>query len=162
MASPITLSRTVLLLAAVLSVPVAATAVTPCPPPTASEQQAAAAAVSSLRRAAGLPALRNDPVLAAAAARQACAMAASGRMAHSGQGRGPGHALKRAGYRYSVVSENVAMGNLDLGRVMGAWRASPRHMSNMMIPQIRDMGIAVATGPNGRTRYWAAVFAARQ
>lgn len=151
-----------LLTAAILALPASAMAGPSCPPPSAAEQRAAAEAISHMRRSAGLGALRPDAVLSAAAAKQACAMASTGRMAHSGNGRGPGAALRRAGYKWSVVSENVAAGPWDLRSVLGAWRVSPGHMSNMMLPQTREMGIAVTTGPDGRTRYWAAVFAARQ
>lgn len=149
-------------LAAMLGAAEPAFAATPCQPPPPAEQRAAAEAINRLRTASGLPALRADPVLSAAAAAQACAMAARGRMAHSGGGRGPGATLRQAGYRFSVVAENVAAGPWDMGQVLGAWQSSPRHVANMTIPQTREMGIAVATGPDGRTRYWAAIFAARR
>lgn len=147
---------------AVTAMPVAAAAGSGCQSAPVAEQKAAARAISDMRQSAGLPALRPNPILSATAAAHACAMAASGRMVHSGQGQGPGGALRKAGYRWSVVSENVAVGPWDLGKVLGAWRSSPRHLSNMMLPQARDMGIAVAMGPDGRSRYWAAVFAAQQ
>ena len=45
-------------------------------------------------------------------------------------------------------------------RVLAEWNASGGHRANMLIPQVRHYGIGQAIGPDGRTRFWAAVYAA--
>lgn len=120
-----------------------------------------AMSTNAVRKGAGLPPVRPDPVLAQVAARHACDMATRGRMTHrGGSTAGPGPRVKAAGYAPSVTAENIAAGPFSQGRVLAEWNASGGHRANMLIPQVRDYGIGQAIGPDGRTRFWAAVYAA--
>lgn len=120
-----------------------------------------AAATNAVRRQAGLPPVQPDPVLARVAAAHACDMAQRGRMTHRGSNTpGPGPRVKAAGYAPLVTAENIAAGPFSQDRVLAEWNASGGHLANMLIPQIRDYGIGQAIGPDGRTRFWAAVYAA--
>lgn len=129
---------------------------------TARAENAAAAKVTSRQRAASqLPPVRPDERLAKAAARHACDMARRGVMAHQGSGtRGPAQRVKSVGYRPRVTAENVAAGPFDLPAVLGAWNGSSGHLGNIMLPQVQDFGIGRAIGADGKTVFWAAVYAA--
>lgn len=132
-----------------------------CLATSASQNSQGAAATNALRRKAGLPPVRPDPVLARVAAQHACDMAQRGRMTHAGSGTsGPGPRVKAAGYAPAVTAENIAAGPFSQARVLAEWGASSGHLANMLIPQLRDYGIGQAVGPDGRTRFWAAVYAA--
>ncbi|SNR40454.1 Cysteine-rich secretory protein family protein [Paracoccus sediminis] len=121
----------------------------------------AANATNAVRSGAGLPPVRPDPVLARVAAQHACDMAKRGRMTHKGSATaGPGPRVKAAGYAPMVTAENIAAGPFSQERVLAEWDASEGHRANMLIPQVRDYGIGQAIGPDGRTRFWAAVYAA--
>ncbi|WP_233253563.1 CAP domain-containing protein [Paracoccus binzhouensis] len=125
------------------------------------ENQAAAQATNATRRARGLPALKPNADLAAAAARHACDMARRGVMSHRGSNtRGPMQRLKKAGYRPSIAAENIAAGPFTQERVLREWVRSSGHLANILIPQVRHYGIGKAVGADGRTVYWAAVYSA--
>ena len=129
---------------------------------TAPDRNAMAAQVTTRARVrAGLTPLRADPRLARVAARHACDMAQRGRMTHLGSTTtGPAMRLKQAGYQPTVSAENIAAGPFSLPRVLSEWTASPGHHANIMLPQVRDFGVGQATSQDGRTTYWAAVYAA--
>lgn len=120
-----------------------------------------AAATNAVRRSAGLPPVQPNAVLARVAAQHACDMAQRGRMTHGGsQTSGPGPRVKAAGYAPRVTAENIAAGPFSQDRVLAEWNASSGHRANILIPQLRDYGIGQAIGPDGKTRFWAAVYAA--
>ena len=132
-----------------------------CAPPVPSETAAAVHATNSERAARGLPPVRGSAVLSAAAAAHACDMATRGRMTHKGSGgSGPAQRLKARGYRPAITAENIAAGPFDLRAALGAWSRSDQHRANILIPQLREVGIGHALGPDGRTRFWSAVYAA--
>ena len=132
-----------------------------CVNTTSGQNSHGAAATNAVRRNAGLPPVQPDPVLARVAAQHACDMAQRGRMTHIGsKTAGPGPRVKAAGYAPLVTAENIAAGPFSQERVLAEWNASGGHRANMLIPQVRDYGIGQAIGPDGRTRFWAAVYAA--
>lgn len=129
---------------------------------TSPRENAAAAEATSRQRAAGrLSPLRPNDKLARAAAQHACDMARRGVMAHGGsRSTGPAQRVKGAGYRPAITAENIAAGPFDLATVLASWNASPGHLGNIMLPQVRDFGIGRAVGADGRTVFWTAVYAA--
>lgn len=132
-----------------------------CYQTTAAENQAAAQATSAARRGQALPAVSADPALAQAAAKHACDMASRGMMSHVGTStKGPAQRVKAEGYAPRVTAENIAAGPFGLGRVLNEWSASPGHRANILIPQLRDVGIGRAVGSDGRTVFWSAVYGA--
>ena len=125
------------------------------------QNAAGAQATNAVRRNAGLPPVSPNPTLAQAAAQHACDMAERGRMAHHGsRSSGPGDRVKRLGYQPRVTAENIAAGPYSIDRVLAEWNGSQGHRANMLIPQVSDYGIGQAVGADGRTRFWAAVYAA--
>lgn len=123
---------------------------------------AAAAKVSSDRRKThGLAPLRPNERLAKVAALHACDMAQRGLMAHHGSTtKGPAQRVKAQGYRPVVTAENIAAGPFGLGDVLGIWNNSPGHLGNILQPQVSEMGIGRAVAADGKTVFWAAVYAA--
>lgn len=122
---------------------------------------AGAAATNRARARSGLPPVMPDAHLARVAAQHACDMALRGRMTHLGTTTtGPSMRLKQSGYQPAISAENIAAGPFTLARVLNEWSASPGHLNNIMLPQVRDFGLGHAIAEDGRTVYWAAVYAA--
>lgn len=132
-----------------------------CVGTTAAQNAAGAQATNAARSRAGLPPVRANMLLAEVAAKHACDMASRGLMSHRGsKSAGPGPRVKARGYAPVLTAENIAAGPFDLPRVLKEWNASRGHLDNIMIPQVRDYGIGQAVGADGRTRFWAAIYAA--
>ncbi|PZO72912.1 MAG: CAP domain-containing protein [Mesorhizobium amorphae] len=140
--------------------PVAGPAPSGCGAASAAEISAVLDATNAFRSARGLPPLRHDPRLSAAAADQACAMAGSGRMSHSGAGHaGPKGRAAARGYGARIIAENVAAGPWTAGQIAAAWAGSPGHAANMGLGPVRDFGLGLARDGSG-TVYGAGVYAA--
>lgn len=132
-----------------------------CYQTTPDQNQAAAQATTAARRGRGLAPVSANPVLAQAAAKHACDMARRGRMTHVGTStKGPAQRVKAEGYAPHVTAENIAAGPFGLERVLNEWSASSGHRANILIPQVRHVGIGRALGSDGRTVFWAAVYGA--
>lgn len=128
---------------------------------TSPEQAAAAvAATNSIRAQRDLPPLSTNAKLQHAAEAHACEMAMRGVMSHRGKsGSGPAARVKGSGYRPRLTAENIAAGRFDLNRVINEWARSPGHLSNMMIKGARHHGIGYAVSGDGKTIFWAALYA---
>lgn len=132
-----------------------------CLQTTAAQNASAAQTTNAVRARAGLAPVRPDSRLAQAAAQHACDMAERGRMTHQGsRSSGPAQRVKALGFAPRMTAENIAAGPFDLDRVLAEWNRSDGHLSNILIPQMSEFGIGQAIGADGRTRYWAAVYAA--
>jgi len=72
-------------------------------------------------------------------------MAAHDFFSHTGSdGSTPGERVRRAGYRWSMVGENIASGVRTPRQAVAAWLASPHHCANIMTAGFRQMGVAFA------------------
>ncbi|WP_374303185.1 CAP domain-containing protein [Paracoccus sp. (in: a-proteobacteria)] len=132
-----------------------------CFDPSAAEQSAGVQATNAARSRAALPPVQANSTLARAAAAHACDMAKRGRMTHTGSSSsGPGPRVKSLGYAPRVTAENIAAGPYSAAQALAAWNGSSGHLQNILIPQLRDFGVGRAIGSDGRTVYWAAVYAA--
>lgn len=115
---------------------------------------------NAVRAARGLGQVAPDVRLAEAAARHACDMARRDRMTHVGSRmRKPSQRIRATGYRQSIVAENIGKGFDSADKVLNAWVDSDSHLSNILLPQVEDFGIGRALSADGRTVYWAAVYA---
>jgi uncharacterized protein YkwD len=65
--------------------------------------------------------------------------------------------VTNAGYRWSAVAENIAMGYPDPAAVMTGWMNSPGHRTNILNCQYRQLGVGVAASAKG-ARYWTQDF----
>lgn len=132
-----------------------------CLATTDADNAAAAKATSLARARSGLPPVTPNPVLGRAAASHACDMARRGLMAHYGTTTtGPGQRVKALGYRPRLTAENIAAGPFNLTSVLSTWNSSHGHLNNIMIPQIREVGIGRAIGSDRKTVFWSAVYGA--
>ena len=60
---------------------------------------------------------------------------------------------RHRGYRYSIIGENLAVGQRSAREVVNGWMSSPGHRANILGSSFRDCGLAIAQGsPTGRTR----------
>ncbi len=61
--------------------------------------------------------------------------------AHEGlDGSKPADRVTKAGYRWSVVGENIAKGQTSIREVVEGWLKSPGHCVNIMRPQFSELG----------------------
>ena len=85
-------------------------------------------------------------------------MVASDFFAHEGpEGDTVADRVTAAGYRYSVVAENIAAGQRTPDEVVDGWMHSPGHRANILNPDVRQIGV----GLNHRGRLgtiWTQVF----
>ncbi len=121
------------------------------------DAQAAAQLISQYRVQHGLKPVKLDPTLMKIAADHARHMAQLDRMAHVLPGDGSfAQRIAKGGFQASMAAENVAAGQKTLAEVFEAWRKSPGHNANMLLPNVSLIGIAVAVQPDGRYHnYWA-------
>lgn len=95
------------------------------------------------------PALRINEQLTKAAQSHADDMFRRKYFSHQGRdGSDVSDRVRRAGYQWAMVGENIAKGYPTPEAVVRAWRTSADHCSNLMEPEFRDMGLGQA-GP-----YW--------
>ncbi|MGU3538595.1 CAP domain-containing protein [Methylobacterium sp. A54F] len=159
-ASPLRLGAACLLLALGLAGCGGPTLLTEADQPTAIvilDEQAAAAAISRYRAQHGLGPVTIDPGLVLAAAHQAGSNARVGRLSHELGGTFASR-MASAGLGRAFASENLSAGSETFEQVLARWKASPEHNRNMLIPQIKRMGIARVDAPGTRyKRFWALV-----
>jgi uncharacterized protein YkwD len=115
------------------------------------------AAHNKVRAEEKLPPLKANPRLTEAARGHARDMAEHGQLTHQGSdGSDTVTRIKRAGYVYREIAENVAEGDEDVGHAMRSWVESPLHRKNLL-GNFSEMGGAVAKGRDGRS-YWCVDF----
>lgn len=123
------------------------------------DEVAAAAAISAYRVQHGLSPVVVDPTLVKAAAFQAGNNARHGQLSHDVGGSFTSR-MASAGLARSWAAENLSAGSETLDQVLARWKASPEHNKNMLLPQIRRIGIARVDAPGTRyKRFWALVMA---
>ena len=144
---------------AMMSMPPAASCL--ADPGLMAEQTALIDAINRERAAAGLSAVRADPVLAAAAHGHACDTIRRGGLSHTGtDGTRPGHRALRAGYDFRVVYENLGLGFHSAPQAMFYWMRSPGHRDNVLAPRARDAALGLAVTPQGQ-RAWVLMMGTR-
>jgi uncharacterized protein YkwD len=118
------------------------------------------ARICGWRRFRPAPLLSLSSSLTHAAREHSLDMAAHDFFSHTGSdGSTPGERATRAGYRWSMVGENIASGVTTPQQAVAGWLASPEHCANIMTPGFRTMGIAFAVDPaNARVIVWTEDF----
>jgi uncharacterized protein YkwD len=109
------------------------------------------ALVNRERSSRRLPPLRESGILDAAA--QAHADDMIRRSFYSHENPDGASALDRAhgaGYLPVVVGENIAEGQSSVEEVMQGWMESPRHRGEILSSTMKEIGMGVAFGKNGR------------
>lgn len=106
-------------------------------------------------------AVRSNPVLDRAAEAYAAFLAKSGDFSHTADGRKPAERVESAGYRFCQVSENLASALDSRGfksnalalQMVEGWINSPGHRKNLLAPDVKEIGIAVARVADKHPKY---------
>ena len=115
------------------------------------------ALVNSARAENGLMPLTLEPLLTAAACRQARDLSRGGPLTHQGRdGSDLGRRVSESGYAFALAAENLASGAPSPEETVGLWLASPGHRRNILTEEFRDAGIAY----QGPGQVWVLVFGA--
>jgi uncharacterized protein YkwD len=113
---------------------------------------------NAARKKEGLPALKANATLFAAARGHSKNMANKGEMKHVLDGKDASKRLKDAGYTYSWYGENIAMGTrVSLDQIMKQWMESKGHRANILEKKVTEIGIGIADDGKG-TLYYTQVF----
>lgn len=100
------------------------------------------------RAAAGLPPLKWDSALAAAAHQHALKMAQANQLSHQFPGEPPMQdRARQAGARFSTIAENVAQGPTPSG-IHTQWMNSAPHRANLLDADLNSVGISVVQSGN--------------
>lgn len=118
--------------------------------------------VNEFRIEHGVQPLKPEDRLSETAAYFATYMADSGNLDHLADGNTPAARVKRRGYAYCVIGENIAFEYSSRGftperlarNFVEGWRDSPTHRANMLDAAVTETGIAVAQ--SGKGEYYAA------
>lgn len=95
------------------------------------------------REQAGLPPLKQNPLLAQAAQAHAEAMASGDFMEHDDPHAGTSAVdrIAAAGYAWSSAAENIGGGAPSPAEVVQGWMDSPGHRANILNPRYREIGV---------------------
>jgi uncharacterized protein YkwD len=103
--------------------------------------------VNKERLAQGFNALVENTVLDKTAQDKANDMIKNDYFAHtSPSGTSPWHWFEKNSYDYKYAGENLAINFTDADSQQKAWMASPSHRKNILNPNYKDIGVAVAKG----------------
>lgn len=106
--------------------------------------------VSDYRRARGLPGVRIDETLMAAAEEQARAVSARDRLSHGNfTGR-----VYRNGIDADRAFENLAAGDRTPAAAFATWRASSAHERSLVQPEVTRIGYVRALAPRTRHQFF--------
>ena len=137
------------------STPVAAVPQT-APVYSTSSGSSAREVVNAIRASANKTGVRRNPTLDSVARAHAQDMAARDFFSHTGSnGSNVAQRVKRAGYRWCFVAENISKGYTSQNAAIESWRASPGHYRNLVSPKSREFGLANAG------KYWVMVLASK-
>ena len=94
-----------------------------------------------------LPVLTQDPKLELAAQMKLNDMLQNNYFAHvSPSGTTPWVWIEKSDYDYLIAGENLAMNFYNSDQTMKAWLNSEAHRKNILLPEFKDIGIAVGSG----------------
>jgi uncharacterized protein YkwD len=109
------------------------------------------ARVNGARATKGLPPLLENPLLDAAAQNHAEDMIRRSYYAHdSPDGATVMERVRRVGYPAAAVGENIGEGQATVAEVFDGWMKSPKHRDHILSLTLREIGMGVAFGKNGR------------
>ena len=77
------------------------------------------------------------------------------------EGRTPSDRMRAQGYQSSITAENIAAGQQSAEEVVAGWLKSPVHCRNILMPELREIGVGVVVQPSSeRGSYWVQKFGA--
>lgn len=118
------------------------------------------ARINAVRAAAGVAPLQPCPALRRSAQEYATLMSTRDHYGHVGpDGSQPQERMRRQGYVWSAIAENIAAGQRGIDEVMAAWEGSPGHYANLVNPAYRHVGLGHWTSDGSRYgHYWVQDF----
>ncbi|MDQ5912068.1 MAG: hypothetical protein QG568_281 [Patescibacteria group bacterium] len=116
-------------------------------------------ATNSERKKLGISELIKDPLLSKAAEIKLQDMFQKQYFQHvSPSGDSVSDVVRKTGYEYIVVGENLALGVFaGDGQVVAAWMASPGHKKNILDSRYQEIGLAVGQGMYQGRKQWLIV-----
>ncbi|MGP0068369.1 MAG: CAP domain-containing protein [Isosphaeraceae bacterium] len=112
---------------------------------------------NKVRAEAKLPPMKANSKLTQAALDHARDMAEHNNLSHEGSdGSDVARRVKKRGYRYLEIGENIADGQVTVPEVMHTWLNSPPHKENLLA-DFSEIGVAIVPDGSGR-KYWCADF----
>lgn len=103
--------------------------------------------LNAIRNAKDLLEIGVDPRLTRAAGDHAIDMQANGFFGHAGSdGSSVGDRVRRQGYQFCSVAENISSGQGALQAVLSDWMNSPSHRRNIVNARMQDFGLVRASG----------------
>ena len=117
------------------------------------------------RKKNGLPSLRFNSRLAAAAQKHSHSMANRDFFSHTGHNSSKmSDRINAEGYRWSFCAENIYAGGSTPEEAVKGWMNSSGHRRNILNPKAREIGVgyyylANDTGNVNYKHYWTQVFA---
>lgn len=120
--------------------------------------------INAYRGKHGLPPLALNTKLQMAAQMHSEDLAKNDRISHYGSdGSDVEFRVRKAGYSFNVIAENVGTGQQSIEEVVKGWQASPSHNENLLIKDARHMGIALVYRPDAEFKtFWTLVVGAGQ
>ena len=125
--------------------------------------------LNAARAKAGCSPLKINSKLMSAAKTHATNMAVKDFFGHANKdGSKFSKRVKKQGYKYRMVAENIAAGQASARQVAYDWLGSPGHRKNILNCKLKETGVAVAYQANDKPMmgnskafhyYWVQVFA---
>lgn len=128
----------------------------------ASIQAQMLAAVNAERAKVGVAAMCTNTKLQSAAQGHTSDMASKNYMSHTGSdGSTMSQRITANGYKWSVVAENVAVGQVDVAAVVKSWMNSAGHRTNLLNAKYKHFGMGYAYSATSTYKhYWTQDFGA--
>ena len=121
------------------------------------EEQAVIDLTNAERKKAELPPLAPNAKLMAAARGHAANMAKQEKLEHTLDCKEPKDRVKDAGYKYSLIGENIAWNAKSPKEVVEGWMDSEPHKENILKKEFTEIGVTMAKSEKGEP-YWVQVF----
>ncbi len=116
---------------------------------------------NEVRKAEGKKPFERNRKLDEAALAHAQDMAKRETMSHEGEdGSHPGDRIRKAGYNYRRVAENIAFNRKSAKETVGLWMESSTHRPHIL-GNYADVGMGFADAKDGR-RYWCVDFGVKK
>lgn len=95
--------------------------------------------------------------LTVVARKQSANMAKRHHLSHLVEGKSLKKRVKKTGYRFKRIGENIARSRRGFSHVIQMWMHSPLHRKNILNPKFKEMGVGIVQAKNG-DRYFTQVF----
>ena len=124
------------------------------------------ALTNDFRSKNGLQPVQPEARLTEAAQAFAAYIAKTDQLEHDADGSEPTDRAKKRGYNYCIIAENLASEYSSAGftperlapNFVRGWSESASHRANMLEPEVTQIGVGIAAGPNSGEYYAVQMF----